>query len=100
MNISSITAPAHAVPGSGSAARGTAGSPTEGFARILGQYLGDIGQQTAQAQQAVQDFALGRTDSLHHVVLEVNRADMAFRKFLEIRNRLSDAYQEIIKMSV
>jgi len=98
VDIASITSIGRALPGNGSVARPE--SPTEGFADILGQYLGNIGQQQLQAQQAVQDFALGRTDSLHQAVLAVNRADLAFRAFLEIRNRLSDAYQEIMKMSV
>lgn len=98
MDIASISTTIPALPGS--AARTTAASPTASFARILGQYLGNVGQQQLQAQQAVQDFALGRTDALHQAVLQVNRADLAFRTFLEIRNRLSDAYQEIMRMSV
>jgi flagellar hook-basal body complex protein FliE len=98
VDIASISTVGQALSRGESIAR--TASPTEGFARILGQYLGGISQQQMQAQQAVQDFALGRTDSLHQTVLQVNRADMAFRMFLEIRNRLSDAYQEIMKMSV
>jgi flagellar hook-basal body complex protein FliE len=70
------------------------------FARVLGQFLGQVGQQNAHAEQAVSDLALGQTDNLHNVVLEVSKADLAFRLFLEIRNRLSDAYQEVMKMQV
>ena len=70
------------------------------FSRVLGDFLGHLGQQQVQSQQAIQDLAVGRTDNLHTVVLEVSKADMAFRMFLEIRNRLSDAYQEVMKMQV
>jgi flagellar hook-basal body complex protein FliE len=76
-------------------------SPAGGlFSRVLGQFLGQLGQQQVQSKQAVQDLALGRTDNLHSVVLEVAKADVGFRMFLETRNRLSDAYQEIMKMQV
>jgi flagellar hook-basal body complex protein FliE len=51
-----------------------------------------------QANQAVQDLALGRTDHLHNVLLEVAQADLAFRLVLEMRNRLTDAYQDVMKM--
>jgi flagellar hook-basal body complex protein FliE len=81
----------------------SSGQPTSSggsFARVLGQFVGQAGQQNVHAEQAVSNLALGRTDNLHNVVLEVSKADLAFRLFLEIRNRLSDAYQEVMKMSV
>ena len=70
------------------------------FARVLGQFLGDVSHQQLQSEHAVRELALGRTDNLHNVVLQVSQADLAFRLFLEIRNRLSDAYQEVMKMQV
>src|SRR5450631_1393760 len=70
------------------------------FSNVLGNFLGHLGQQQLQSQQAIQDLALGRTDNLHSVVLQVSKADIAFRMFLETRNRLSDAYQEVMKMQV
>jgi len=78
----------------------TGTAPAGSFAHVLGDYLGEVGRQQALSQQAVQDIALGRTDNLHTAVLLVAKADLAFRLFLEIRNRLSDAYQEVMKMSV
>ena len=62
--------------------------------------LGQAAAQQQTADQAVLDVASGRTDNLHQVVLEVAKADIAFRLMLEIRNRLSDAYQEVMKMTV
>ena len=44
--------------------------------------------------------ALGRTDALHEVMLQVAQADLSFRFILEIRNRLTEAYQEIMKMQI
>jgi flagellar hook-basal body complex protein FliE len=70
------------------------------FTKVLEHYLGAAGEQQVRSQQAVLDLALGRSDSLHGVVLEVAKADLAFRLLLEIRNRLTDAYQEVMKMQV
>jgi len=83
-----------AEPSSPSAAGGT------GFPRVLQSALDSATQSHAAAEAAVQDLALGRTDNLHNVMLQMAQADLSFRLVLEIRNRLTDAYQEIMKMQV
>ncbi len=98
MNIAPL-APVLGSP-SASPSSGPAAPATDTFAHILGNFIEHVGQQQAQANQAVRNLALGQTDNLHQVVLQVSQADLAFRLFLEIRNRLSDAYQEVMRMSV
>ena len=70
------------------------------FARIIDQALAQATGPQAQADQAVRDLAMGQTDNLHGVLLSVAQADMTFRLILEIRNRLTEAYQEIMRMQV
>lgn len=82
-----------------SAARATGGSSAP-FASLVERFLGSAVDASTQANSAVRDLALGRTDSLHEVMLQVAQADMSFRLILEIRNRLTDAYQEIMKMQI
>ena len=43
---------------------------------------------------------MGQTDNLHSVMLAVAKADLSFRTILEVRNRLTDAFQEIMRMQV
>jgi len=79
----------------------SAGKPGgAGFGNLIDNLLGKVnGQQTA-ADQAVRDLALGQTDNLHGVMLAVANADLSFRLFLEIRNRLTDALQQVMQMQV
>lgn len=70
------------------------------FANVMDQLLGSAVQSDQRAEAAVRDLAAGQTDNLHGVLLQVAQADLSFRLILEIRNRLSDAYQEIMKMQV
>ena len=79
---------------------GATGASTAPFASLVDRFLGDAVQSRDQAQTAVRDLALGRTDSLHEVMLQVAQADLSFRLVLEIRNRLTEAYQEIMKMQI
>jgi flagellar hook-basal body complex protein FliE len=76
---------------------GASGGP---FAKVVDQLLGDASNQQAQADQAVRDLIMGRTDNLHSVMLAVAKADLSFRMILEVRNRLTEAFQEIMRMQV
>ncbi len=102
MNLSPVSSAAS----SGAAASmrgGTApvpGSGAGGFARLLTNFLGDAGAQQAHAEQAVHNLAAGKADNVHNVMLSMAKADLSFHLVLEIRNRLSDAYQEIMRMQV
>ncbi len=82
-----------ALPSAGGAGQGI-------FSRILEQTLNQAAQQNVDSNQAVLDLAAGRTDNLQDVVMQVAKSDLTFRLLLEIRNRLSDAYQEIAKMQM
>ena len=79
------------------------GSDTAGakpFTQWIDKLLNYANSRQTQADQGVQDLALGRTDNLHNVMLSVAEADLSFRLILEIRNRLTDALQEIMRMQV
>lgn len=80
----------------------TEAAPSAGprFSGVLDQMLGKAASQQARSDEAVRDLALGHTDNLHGAVLEVAKTDLVFRLLLEVRNRLTDAYQEIMKMQV
>jgi flagellar hook-basal body complex protein FliE len=70
------------------------------FTQWIDKLLDYANSRQTQADQSVQDLALGRTDNLHNVMLSVAEADLSFRLILEIRNRLTDALQEIMRMQV
>lgn len=76
------------------------GSGAGGFARLLTRFLSDAGAQQVKAEQSVLSLAAGKADSVHNVMLSMAKADLSFHLALEIRNRLSDAYQEIMRMQV
>jgi flagellar hook-basal body complex protein FliE len=78
-------------------ASGPAGS---GFAQVLGGMLAQNTQATATADAAVADLATGQAQDLHTVSMAVAQADLSFRLILELRNRLTEAYQEVQRMQV
>lgn len=97
MNIASVSP---AAAGAAPAARRPAESGAGAFARLLTQFVRDAGNQQAQAEQSVTDIAAGRADNVHNAMLAMVKADLSFHLVLEIRNRLSEAYQEIMRMQI
>jgi flagellar hook-basal body complex protein FliE len=71
-----------------------------GFMKVIEGLLSTANAQQGTADQAVRELAMGQTDNLHGVLLEVAKADISFRMVLEIRNRLTDAFQEIMRMQI
>jgi flagellar hook-basal body complex protein FliE len=67
---------------------------------MIDHLLAGANTQQVQADQAVRDLASGRADNIHNVMLAVAKADLSFHMILEIRNRLTEAYQEIMRMQV
>ncbi len=85
-----------------SAAGGVAGTagPTD-FAQLLKSSVDKIASMQNQASALAQAYESGdkRVD-LTQVMLEVQKAGLAFRAMTEVRNKLIDAYTQVMNMSV
>ena len=80
--------PAHGAPAAG------------GFGAVLNGILDGNRQANDAADAAVQALATGEAQDLHSVSLAVAQADLSFRLILELRNRLTEALQEVTRMQV
>jgi flagellar hook-basal body complex protein FliE len=52
------------------------------------------------AGEAVQKFLTGENEELHSTILATQQASLAFELGLSVRNKVIDAYQEIMKMQI
>ena len=105
MNVHSVSSAATPVPTQSVGTReerlaAPTGSGAGTFARVLTQFLNDAGSHQATAETSVKNLAAGRAENVHNVMLAMAKADLSFHLVLEIRNRLSDAYQDIMRMQV
>lgn len=71
-------------------------SPAQAFADLLR----DTSAQDRTAQQAFERYAVGGQGELHEVMAQIAKADVAFRFLLEVRNKLTEAYQEVSRIQV
>ena len=70
------------------------------FKEMVGRYLQEVNGLEEAASKSVLELASGETESLHQVVAAISEADLSFRLMMQIRNKLLEAYQQIIRMQV
>ncbi len=78
-------------------ASGTAGTS---FADTLKNAIGEVNQAQQVSDQKIQELATGRTDDVASVMIATEKADIALRTMMQVRNKIIDAYQEIMRMQV
>ena len=70
------------------------------FRSVLADTVGAVESASAAADSAIQGFLTGQNQELHSTVLATQRASLAFDMFMQARNKVVSAYQEIMKMQV
>ncbi len=58
----------------------------------------DGAQKAADAQ--VESFVAGETENVHDVMIALNEAELHFKLLTEVRNKLLEGYQELMRMQV
>ena len=53
-----------------------------------------------EAEANVQQYVVGETDNLHQVMISISKAQTALELTAQVRNRLVEGYQEIMRMSI
>ncbi len=77
-----------------------AGSSPGSFEKTLGQMVSEVsGSQTA-ANDAVAGMLSGQNVSLHQAMIAMEEASVSFQLMVEVRNKLLESYQELMRMQV
>lgn len=70
------------------------------FSDYFKKALNDTNSLLLEADRLADDFAAGRTDNIHQVMLAAEKADIALQFTMQIRNKILDAYNEIMRMQI
>jgi flagellar hook-basal body complex protein FliE len=77
-----------------------AARPADPFGKVFQQAVGDVERFQAQAHASAERFLNGESEEVHQVALDAQRAELAMDLFLQTRNRVVEAYQEIMRMQL
>jgi flagellar hook-basal body complex protein FliE len=85
------------LPTNGRDALGTPGA--SGFGESLGRLVGAVEATNTRANGAIADMIEGRGE-VHDAMIALQRADLTLQLTVQVRNKLVQAYQEIMRMPV
>jgi len=100
MSVGSIKALGSIDPRAAYGAVGVQQPAPASFADQLMQAVEKVDALQTRREEAVQDMVTGRATEVHDVMIAAKESQLAFELLLEVRNKLLESYQEIMRMPV
>ncbi len=70
------------------------------FQQVIGGAITEVESSRGAAAEAVGRFLSGEAQEVHSAALAVERAEITLELFLQVRNKVVQAYQEIMRMQL
>ena len=71
-----------------------------GFGSVLADAIGRVDQFQQNAQSSIAKFLSGEDEEVHKVALATQQAAVSFDLFVQVRNKVVSAYQEVMRMQM
>ena len=71
-----------------------------GFTQWMSEQIGEVSGQINSADTQLRQLAVGETGNLHQVLLDLEKARLAFQLTVQVRNKVLEGYQEIMRMQI
>jgi flagellar hook-basal body complex protein FliE len=75
-------------------------APAAGFGQWFAQEVANVNSTVVAAEGDIRALATGEAHSLHEVMIHLEEAKLSFQLLAQVRNRLLEAYQEVMRMQV
>lgn len=82
------------------ASQGTRPTGDGSFSDLFEKAVSEVNKAQVEADQAVEQVQSGQSGNLHEAMIALEQADISLRLMVQMRNKILDAYQEIMRMQV
>lgn len=70
------------------------------FGDVLKQSLSEVNRLQEKADAAITALASGEKASLHDTMIAMEQASISFKLMMQVRNKIVEAYQEMMRIQV
>ncbi len=70
------------------------------FSDVLKQSMDQVNIDQHEADTVIKELVSGRSKNIHETMLTIERADTSLKLMMQVRNKVLDAYREIMRMQV
>jgi len=81
-------------------AQGGKVSEAAGFGEMLSKSIREIDMLQKDADISIENLAAGENTDIHQTMIAMEKADIAMKLMIQIRNKVVGAYEEIMRMQV
>lgn len=96
----SIESPIANVPQGAPGTSSTSDLGSKSFTDMLKDSVDKVNDIQLEADRAAKELAAGRNKNIHETMLILEKADMSFKLMMQVRNKIIDAYREVMRMQV
>ena len=68
------------------------------FQKMLKNSMDQINQMNADTEGSIEKLVSGEIQDIHQVMIAVEKANLTFTTMMQVRNKLLDAYREVMNM--
>jgi flagellar hook-basal body complex protein FliE len=79
---------------------GAAAASGPGFGSALADAIGRVEQFQQNSDSSISKFLSGEDEEVHKVALATEQASISFDLFMQVRNKVVSAYQEVMRMQM
>jgi flagellar hook-basal body complex protein FliE len=79
---------------------GGADQTEKSFADSLKDAVNQVNTLQNQSNVKMQELATGKSQNIHETMIAAEKADIALRLMVQVRNKMIEAYQEMLRMQV
>ncbi|MCK4469565.1 MAG: flagellar hook-basal body complex protein FliE [Desulfobacterales bacterium] len=79
---------------------GKAGGNEGSFSKFLKDKIGEINKLQLDADDTIAKVELSDSGSIHEAMIALEKANISFRTMMQVRNKILEAYQEVMRMQV
>ncbi len=73
---------------------------TEEFGQLLKDSIDRVNKLQKEAESAIEGLATGELKNVHDAMIAIEKANVSFNLMLQVRNKLVQAYEEIMRMQI
>ncbi|HHJ13924.1 MAG TPA: flagellar hook-basal body complex protein FliE [Gammaproteobacteria bacterium] len=70
------------------------------FASWLDRQMVELNDQLNSSELDLRRLASGETNNIHHVMMSLEKARLSFQLVLQVRNKVLEAYQDVMRMQI
>jgi len=70
------------------------------FSKVLLDSLKEVNKLQIESEKSIQELSAGKKENIHETMIAIEKASISFQMMMQIRNKIIEAYDQLMKSSL